>query len=55
MRIEQTAKTVATRRWVENRRICLKLADGRCVSFPAAKYPLLANTPKIFSKKSICA
>ena len=29
--------------WVEDRRIWLELADQRLVSFPASKYPLLAN------------
>ncbi len=37
---------MATRCWVEARRVCLELADGRLVSFPAAKYPLLANAPQ---------
>ena len=36
-------KTAAVRCWVEGRRICLELADQRLVSFPASKYPLLAN------------
>jgi hypothetical protein len=30
--------TATSRCWVEARRICLELADGRCVSFTAAKY-----------------
>ena len=29
--------------WVEGRRIWLELADQRLMSFPATKYPLLAN------------
>ena len=42
METEMTTETAATRCWVENRRVCLELADGRLLSFPAAKYPLLA-------------
>jgi len=41
MEIEK--ETAAVRCWVEGRRICLELADQRLVSFPASKYPLLAN------------
>jgi hypothetical protein len=33
----------AVRCWAEGRRIWLELADQRLVSFPAAKYPLLAK------------
>jgi hypothetical protein len=33
----------AVRCWIENRRVWLELSDQRMVSFPAAKYPLLAN------------
>ena len=36
----------ALRCWVEGRRIWLELADQRLVSFPATKYPLLANAPQ---------
>ena len=43
---EPTTETVASRCWVEARRVCLELADGRFVSFPAAKFPLLANAPQ---------
>src|ERR1017187_5282879 len=46
MVVEPTTETVASRCWVEARRICLELADGRCVSFPAAKYPRLAHAPQ---------
>ena len=35
--------TRATRCWIESRRVCLELSDERVVSFPAAKYPLLAS------------
>lgn len=51
MGTETTVETIATRCWVENRRVCLELADGRCVSFPAAKYPLLANAPQNLLEK----
>lgn len=36
----------ALRCWVEGRRIWLELIDQRLVSFPATKYPLLANAPQ---------
>jgi hypothetical protein len=36
----------ALRCWVEGRRIWLELDDQRVVSFPATKYPLLANAPQ---------
>jgi hypothetical protein len=39
---ETMIETVALRCWIEGRRICLELADGRIVSFPASKYPLLS-------------
>ncbi len=38
--------TAAVRCWVEGRRVWLELADQRLVSFPAAKYPLLADAPQ---------
>jgi Protein of unknown function (DUF2442) len=40
---ETTRRTSASRGWVERRRICPVLSDGRTVSSAAAKYPLLAN------------
>jgi hypothetical protein len=46
METEMTAETAATRCRVEGRRVYLELADGRFVSFPAAKYPLLAGAPQ---------
>jgi hypothetical protein len=46
METEMTAETAATRCWVENHRVCLELADGRFLSFPAAKYPLLTDAPQ---------
>ena len=48
---EPTTETVAARCWVEARRVCLELADGRFVSFPAAKYPLLARAPETLLQK----
>jgi len=51
METEMTAGTAATCCWVENRRVCLELADGRLLSFPAAKYPLLANAPQNLLEK----
>ena len=45
--MESEAKeTVAVRCWVEARRVWLELADQRLVSFPASKYPLLADAPQ---------
>ena len=41
--METERETAAVRCWVEDRRIWLELADQRLVSFPASKYPLLAN------------
>lgn len=43
---ETPSATVALRCWVEGRRIWLELADQRLVSFPAVKYPLLAEAPQ---------
>ena len=48
---EPKTETVATRCWVAARRVCLELADGRFVSFPAAKYPLLAKAPPALLEK----
>ena len=36
----------AVRCWVEGRRVWLALADERVVSFPAGKYPRLADAPQ---------
>ncbi len=41
----------ALRCWVEGRRVWLELADQRLVSFPATKYPLLANAPQALLEK----
>ena len=47
----ETKETVAVRCWVEHRRVWLELADQRLVSFPASKYPLLANSPQKLLEK----
>ena len=41
--MDANQETIATRCWVEGRRIWLELADHRIVGFPAEKYPLLAR------------
>ena len=41
--METEKETAAVRCRVEDRRIWLELADQRLVSFPASKYPFLAN------------
>lgn len=41
--MDANRQTIATRCWIEGRRVCVELDDQRVVSFPAAKYPLLAN------------
>jgi hypothetical protein len=46
MVVEPRIETVASRCRVDARRICLELTDGRHVSFPASKYPLLAKAPQ---------
>ena len=51
MVVEPKTETAASRCWVEARRICLELADGRCLSFPAAKYPRLADAPQNLLEK----
>ena len=48
---EPKTETVAARCWVEARRVCVELVDGRFVSFPAAKFPLLANAPEDLLQK----
>jgi hypothetical protein len=42
---------VAARCWVEGRRVCVELSDQRIVSFPASKYPLLADAPQNLLEK----
>jgi len=51
MVVEPKIETVAVRCWVDARRVCLELVDGRFVSFPAAKYPLLARAPQSLLEK----
>jgi len=46
MATETMIEAAALRCWIEDRRVCLELADGRFVSFPASKYPLLADAPQ---------
>ncbi len=43
---ETTHQASASRCWIEGRRVCLNLDDGRVISFPAANYPLLAKAPQ---------
>jgi hypothetical protein len=51
---ETMTETVALRCWIEGRRVCLELADGRIVSFPASKYPLLSAAPQnLFEKVTL--
>ena len=51
MDAEVTLTTAALRCWIEGRRIWLELADQRLLSFPAAKYPLLAEAPQELLEK----
>ena len=44
--VEPNEVVAALRCWVEGRRVWLELADQRLVSFPAAKYPRLAEAPQ---------
>ena len=44
-------ESAAVRCWIEARRVCLELADGRFLSFPASKYPLLARAPQDLLEK----
>ena len=43
MGAKPTSETKAVHCRIEGRRVFLELADGRHVSFPSTKYPLLAN------------
>ena len=45
-------EAAAVRYWIEGRRVCLELADGRLVSFPASKYPLLAKATQNLLEKA---
>jgi hypothetical protein len=51
MAAETMTETAAVRCWIETRRVCLELVDGRYVSFPASKYPLLANASQDLLEK----
>ena len=46
MDINEPSSERAVRCWIDGRRICLELGDQRRVSFPATKFPLLANAPQ---------
>ena len=46
METNDASSVSAIRCWVEGRRVWLELNDQRLVSFPAMKYPLLANAPQ---------
>lgn len=46
MAADPSTETIAVRCWIEGRRVCVELADGRQFSFPAAKYPRLADAPQ---------
>jgi hypothetical protein len=48
---ETSTSAAALRCWVEGRRVWLELADQWLVSFPAAKYPLLAEAPQQLLEK----
>ncbi len=48
---EAPTAAIALRGWIEGRRVWLELNDQRIVSFPAAKYPLLANAPQELLEK----
>jgi len=51
METDVTTPGTALRCWIEGRRVCLELADQRLVSFPATKYPLLANASQALLEK----
>ena len=46
METNGSTPVAALRCWIEGRRVWLELADERLVSFPANKYPLLAEAPQ---------
>ena len=43
MKSDSLTSATAVRCWIEKRRVWLELSDQRMISFPAAKFPLLAN------------
>jgi hypothetical protein len=51
MATEVITEARAVKSWIEGRRVCLELADGGVVSFPASKYPLLADAPEELLEK----
>jgi hypothetical protein len=51
MPAEANTTAAAVRCWIEGRRVWLELDDQRIVSFPAAKYPLLAGAPQELLEK----
>lgn len=51
MPVEAHPAAAAVRCWIEGRRVWLELDDQRIVSFPAAKYPLLADASQQMLKK----
>jgi hypothetical protein len=51
MPVEAHTSPAAVRCWIEDRRVWLELDDQRIVSFPAAKYPLLASAPQELLEK----
>ena len=54
MESKPSTPATAVRCWIEGRRVWLELSDQRMVSFPAAKYPLLANaSPEALSKVTL--
>jgi hypothetical protein len=51
MPTKNMTEATAVRCWIEARRVCLELDDGRFVRFPASKYPLLAKAPQELLEK----
>ena len=52
MAVDSAPIATALRCWVEGRRIWVELDDQRLVSFPAAKYPRLAEAPQDLLEKA---
>lgn len=46
-----SAEPLATKAWVENRTIFLKLADGRLFGFPASRFRRLKDAPEEMLQK----
>ena len=50
----ETKAPQAVRCWIEDRRVCVELADERTISFPAAKFPrLAAATQELLNQVSL--